>query len=60
MNEIEKIIKIVEMQMKAKGLKKGDMGKDLGMSPVTIAAIFNSYKGNLDTLKKILEYVENK
>ena len=60
MNELEILIKTTEKKMKQKKIKKGDMGKDLKMSPVTIASVFNSYEGTLGTLKKILDYVDNK
>lgn len=60
MNELEILIKTTEKKMKEKNIKKGDMGRDLKMSPVTIASIFNAYEGNLRTLKKILEYVDKK
>lgn len=60
MNELEILIKTIEKKMKQKKIKKGDMGKDLKMSPVTIASVFNSYEGTLGTLKKILDYVDNK
>lgn len=60
MNELEILIKATEKKMKEKKIKKGDMGKALKMSPVTIASIFNAFEGNLSTLKKILDYVNNK
>lgn len=60
MNELEILIKTIEKKMKEKNIKKGDMGKELKMSPVTIASIFNAYEGNLATLKRILEYVNSK
>lgn len=60
LNKLEMLIKTIEVEMKRKKIKKGDMGKDLKMSPVTIASIFNAYEGTLGSLKKILDYVSNK
>ncbi|MGL4998564.1 MAG: hypothetical protein ACRC5T_06295 [Cetobacterium sp.] len=59
MDVITKLIIDVERKMKEKKIKKGDMSVDLKMSNITIANIFNAYKGNVDTLRKIIDYVDN-
>ncbi|MGL5426458.1 MAG: hypothetical protein ACRDAS_00915 [Cetobacterium sp.] len=59
MDVITKLIIDIEKKIKEKKIRKGDMSIDLKMSNVTIAAIFNAYKGNLDTLRKIIDYVDN-
>lgn len=58
MNRIEILIAELEKEMKVKKIKKGELYNFLDRG--TVARIFNQYTGTLDTLKKIIDYVDNK
>lgn len=58
MNRLEVLIAELEKEMKVKKIKKSELYNFLDKA--TVAKIFNKYAGTLDTLKKIIDYVDNK
>lgn len=58
MNRVEELIIKLELDMKKKKIQKKELYSIV--TKQTVATLFNSYKGHLETLIKICEYVDNK
>lgn len=58
MNRVELLIANLEKDMKKKRIQKKELYSIVTRQ--TVATLFNSYKGHLETLIKICEYVDKR
>lgn len=58
MNRLEILVKTLEKDMRAKGIKKKDLESVVNRN--TISTIFNQYKGSMAALSRIINYIDSK
>lgn len=59
MNKLDIFLKDLDNERKAKKITREDLAKHVGKSVSTINNVFRGSNGSLETIRKIVEYIEN-
>lgn len=58
-NRYEKFLDELNGDMKRRGIKKVDVWKTLGMSNATLINFLNGKSVSMDTMKKVIDFIDN-